>query len=75
MSRVPLPSKLPSWLTQDEFNYLLGEFERKGFNGGINWYRAMAKTWEVTKHLEPDFKKPCTVSIKPGLKDTEPHHM
>jgi len=58
--RVPLPSKLPSWLTQDEFNYLLGEFERKGFNGGINWYRAMAKTWEVTKHLEPDFKKPCT---------------
>ena len=59
--RVPMPSKLPAWLPEDEFQYLLAEFEKNGFNGGINWYRAMSATWEATKHLEPEFRQPCMV--------------
>jgi pimeloyl-ACP methyl ester carboxylesterase len=42
----PLPWK---WLSSEEFDYLAGEFARTGFTGGLNWYRALDRNWELTE--------------------------
>ncbi|KAF5175553.1 Epoxide hydrolase a, partial [Thalictrum thalictroides] len=34
------PITLPSWLTQEDVNYFAGKFEKGGFTGGLNYYRA-----------------------------------
>ncbi|CAN6351507.1 unnamed protein product [Urochloa humidicola] len=39
---------LPSWLTEEDIKYYTSEFERTGFTGGLNYYRALNKTWELT---------------------------
>lgn len=33
------PIHLPSWLSEEEFNYYVSKYENKGFTGGINYYR------------------------------------
>jgi pimeloyl-ACP methyl ester carboxylesterase len=43
------PSAPMTWLTDDDLAVFAGEFERKGtFRYGINWYRAIDRTWELT---------------------------
>ncbi|KAF8667743.1 hypothetical protein HU200_052653 [Digitaria exilis] len=39
---------LPSWLTEENLKYYTSEFEKTGFTGGLNYYRALNKTWELT---------------------------
>ncbi|MFE9576555.1 alpha/beta fold hydrolase [Nocardia sp. NPDC006044] len=41
----PLPWR---WLTEHEFDTLAQDFERTGFTGGLNWYRALDRNWELT---------------------------
>lgn len=45
----PLP--LPDWLSQQELDYYVAEFERTGFRGGINYYRNFDRNWELTPQL------------------------
>lgn len=33
------PIALPSWLSEADVNYYVSKFEKKGFTGGINYYR------------------------------------
>lgn len=42
------PATLPAWLTEADLDYYTSAFEQSGFTGGINWYRAIDKSWEVT---------------------------
>jgi pimeloyl-ACP methyl ester carboxylesterase len=42
------PETLPPWLTEADLDFFTGEFERSGFRGGLNWYRNMDRTWELT---------------------------
>jgi len=51
VDRLPEPDALPGWLTQDELDAYVGEFERTGFTGGINWYRNLDRNWELTASL------------------------
>jgi pimeloyl-ACP methyl ester carboxylesterase len=46
---APLPPR--PWLSDEEFEYFVETFERTGFTGGLNYYRAMERTWEVTAPL------------------------
>ncbi|PUZ66758.1 hypothetical protein GQ55_3G358600 [Panicum hallii var. hallii] len=39
---------LPSWVTEEDLKYYTSEFERTGFTGGLSYYRALNKTWELT---------------------------
>ncbi|XP_015968984.1 uncharacterized protein LOC107492471 [Arachis duranensis] len=39
---------LPSWLTEEDVNYYASKFDQKGFTGGLNYYRAIDLTWELT---------------------------
>ncbi|KAK9288183.1 hypothetical protein L1049_016632 [Liquidambar formosana] len=42
------PIILPSWLTEEDVNYYTSKFEKKGFTGGLNYYRAIDLNWELT---------------------------
>lgn len=32
---------LPSWLSEDDIKYYVSKFEKTGFTGGLNYYRAL----------------------------------
>lgn len=50
MDVLTQPEKLPPWISEDDIDVYAGEFERTGFIGGLNWYRAADLSWE---HLSP----------------------
>lgn len=35
------PNTLPSWFTQEDVKYYVSKFEKTGFTGGLNYYRAL----------------------------------
>nr|GLL43820.1 bifunctional epoxide hydrolase 2-like isoform X1 [Ipomoea trifida] len=37
-----------SWLSEEDLDYFVSRFEKTGFTGGVNYYRAMKLDWEVT---------------------------
>uniref|UniRef100_A0A7N0TAG2 soluble epoxide hydrolase n=1 Tax=Kalanchoe fedtschenkoi TaxID=63787 RepID=A0A7N0TAG2_KALFE len=39
---------LPSWLSIEDLNYYVSEFDKSGFTGGLNYYRAWDLSWELT---------------------------
>ncbi|XP_058084061.1 uncharacterized protein LOC131231776 isoform X1 [Magnolia sinica] len=39
---------LPSWMSEADFGYYTEKFNKKGFTGGLNYYRALNLTWELT---------------------------
>jgi pimeloyl-ACP methyl ester carboxylesterase len=41
------PATLPAWLTEADVDYYTEAFKQSGFTGGLNWYRAIDKSWEV----------------------------
>lgn len=51
IGRLGAPQGLPNWLSQTDLDYLVAEFERSGFAGGINYYRNFDRNWQLTEHL------------------------
>jgi pimeloyl-ACP methyl ester carboxylesterase len=51
IGRMGAPIGLPDWLTQEDLNYVVGQFETAGFRGGVNYYRNFQRNWEITEHL------------------------
>jgi pimeloyl-ACP methyl ester carboxylesterase len=43
------PPALPAWLTPEDMDSLAGAFERSGFRGPLNRYRAMDLDWSETE--------------------------
>lgn len=43
----PGEEKLPTWLRTEDLDFYTAEFLRRGFRGGLNWYRNMDRTWEL----------------------------
>lgn len=46
------PPSLPSWLTAEDLDYYVSQYERSGFRGPINWYRNIDRNVEITPQLE-----------------------
>ncbi|XAR61359.1 Soluble epoxide hydrolase [Bertholletia excelsa] len=46
-ARFEAPIPLPSWLTEEDVDYYAGKFDKKGFTGGLNYYRNMDLNWEL----------------------------
>jgi len=46
-----LPDQLPTWLTEQDIDFFTSEFQRTGFQGGLNWYRNIDRNWELTHFL------------------------
>jgi pimeloyl-ACP methyl ester carboxylesterase len=42
------PSRLPSWITEDDIDIYVRAFKRSGFSGPLNWYRNIDRNWELT---------------------------
>jgi pimeloyl-ACP methyl ester carboxylesterase len=38
----------PDWLSEQELDVYVNEFQRTGFTGGLNWYRNIDRNWELT---------------------------
>lgn len=49
--RLGAPKGLPDWLTQDDLDYYVAQFEDSGFRGGVNYYRNFHRNWEITEDL------------------------
>jgi len=47
LSRMMNPTSLPHWLTEGDADFYIGEFERTGFQGALNWYRNIDRNWEL----------------------------
>jgi pimeloyl-ACP methyl ester carboxylesterase len=46
--RCITPETLPSWLSDEDLDYYVAEFERTGFTGALNnYYRSLDLNWEV----------------------------
>ncbi len=45
---MPEPAALPGWLTEADLDFYAAEFARTGFSGGLNWWRTMDLSWELT---------------------------
>ncbi|MGA2410188.1 MAG: alpha/beta hydrolase, partial [Candidatus Binataceae bacterium] len=46
------PPSLPSWLTPEDLDYYVAQYEQSGFRGPINWYRNIDRNIEITPQLE-----------------------
>jgi pimeloyl-ACP methyl ester carboxylesterase len=51
-ARGPTVPKMPSWLTDEDLDFLAGEYTRVGFTGGLNYYRNMDRNWALTPFLD-----------------------
>ncbi len=50
--RLGAPLGLPDWLTQEDLDYYVAEFEASGFRGGVNYYRTLNINWTMTGELD-----------------------
>lgn len=44
-ARFARPDQLPTWLTEEDLEVYVGEFERTGLTGGLNRYRNLERDW------------------------------
>jgi len=51
IDRLGAPIRLPDWLTENDLSYIVSQFEKAGFRGGVNYYRNFHRNWEITEHL------------------------
>jgi pimeloyl-ACP methyl ester carboxylesterase len=51
IDRLGAPKGLPDWLTQEDLDYYVAQFEQSGFRGGVNYYRNFHRNWEITPQL------------------------
>lgn len=52
IGRLGAPKGLPAWLTADDLDYIVSQFENAGFRGGINYYRNFQRNWKITENLQ-----------------------
>lgn len=48
---MPLPQS-PSFVTAADIDFFVGEFQRTGFSGGLNYYRNVDRNWALTPFLD-----------------------
>jgi len=51
IDRLGAPIGLPDWLAVDDLDYIVSQFEKAGFRGGVNYYRNFHRNWEITASL------------------------
>tara|TARA_Y100000590_G_scaffold363383_1_gene421031 strand:- start:6533 stop:7516 length:984 start_codon:yes stop_codon:yes gene_type:complete len=50
--------KLPDWLSQEDIDYFVSQFEISGMRGPLNRYRAQNIDWEELSHLPEKISQP-----------------
>ena len=67
LSGLPDPAVLPPWLTEADLDFYVGEFERSGFRGPLNYYRNHNRTWRLTEGAPAVIEQPALFAA--GEKD------
>ena len=49
---MPAAPKKPSFVTDADVDFFVGEFKRSGFAGGLNYYRNVDRNWASTPFLD-----------------------
>ena len=49
---MPSAAKKPSFVTDEDIEFFVNEFQRSGFAGGLNYYRNVDRNWALTPFLE-----------------------
>jgi pimeloyl-ACP methyl ester carboxylesterase len=49
---IPQASRKPGFVTEQDIDFFVGEFESSGFAGGLNYYRNVDRNWELTPFLD-----------------------
>lgn len=50
--------ELPNWLTQEDIDYFVSQFEKSGLRGPLNRYRAQNIDWEELSNLPEQIEQP-----------------
>jgi len=50
--RMGPPLQQPDWLSEEDLDYVVSQFESAGFRGGVNYYRNFHRNWEITPELD-----------------------
>ena len=53
LTGMEAPDEQPRWMREVDLDYYVSRFEKSGFRGPLNWYRAMDLYWEQTRD-EPE---------------------
>ena len=48
LEQLPECERLPAWLTDADLDFFTNEFAKRGFRGGLNWYRNLDRTWQLS---------------------------
>ena len=46
------PDTLPPWISEEDLDYYVAQYEESGFRGPLNWYRNIDRNAEITPQLE-----------------------
>jgi pimeloyl-ACP methyl ester carboxylesterase len=52
------PPQMGAWLTDEDLDFYVAEFERTGFRGPLNYYRNHNLTWELTEGAPARVEQP-----------------
>ncbi|TQV84307.1 alpha/beta hydrolase [Exilibacterium tricleocarpae] len=52
LQTVTDPGRPPAWMSAADLAFYVGEFERSGLRGPLNYYRNLDHTWRLTEHLQ-----------------------
>ena len=58
LSDVADPGTLGDWCTDEDLDFYVGEFERSGFRGPLNYYRNHNLTWDLTEGAPTKIEQP-----------------
>jgi pimeloyl-ACP methyl ester carboxylesterase len=47
-----LSAPLPAWMTEEDLDYYVAQYERSGFRGPLNWYRNIDRNVALTPQLD-----------------------
>jgi pimeloyl-ACP methyl ester carboxylesterase len=49
---IEVNGKLPDWLTEEDLDYYVAQYQQSGFRGPINWYRNIDRNVGLTPQLD-----------------------
>ena len=52
------PASLPAWLSAEDLDYYVAQYQRSGFRGPLNWYRNIDRNWEESANLPQQVDHP-----------------
>lgn len=68
LAAFPEPQTQPRWMREEDLAYYVARFDKSGFTGPLNWYRAMDASWQESRD-DTQWNLPMPVLFIGGLQD------